>query len=648
MTPEWTAPAAADADLPIGGPRAVDAYLVWDRLTGQARHPAGNAWPVIVQLAAGESTAGDRLSAWLHTLPAEADRQRWQQAFAASLALAPHSAYQTALLPEGCEGQLLQAVQAGHLLRFQLGARCTQRGPVAPEALSQRLGEGPAPQVLGVIDDGCCFAHEHFRSAAGCRVRALWDQDPAAQPVSGWRAPAPGGGGYGVELLQAELDAAIANFPTLGEMGERAERALYAALARPRWGLPSRMHGARVMHLLAGRRGTPGAAPDAGQMPVIFVQLPTQTVGDTSGDSLGMHVLDGARYIVARARQLDVAAEVTINISLGSVAGPHDGSSLAERALTELASDPKVRIVMAAGNTAGPESRLHAQQVVARGTPGRFVVRAHSALQRDSFVELWIDADAADALALRVVAPGGQRSDWIGVGQLTALRGAGRQVLAALSVVRRPAQGERGAMALLSLATTDGIGSRMPAPAGFWSIEVESQRATPTVVHGWVERDDTVIGARRPQQMRFETAIGQADDGSVNDDMTLSNLSNAEGLVVVGGYVQSAMRVAAYSANGPRRGGQAGDPTHYPNHYAPSDRSHWLRGIAVPGFFSGTHSAISGTSAAAPQVARTLAEGGVMAEIPPDAVGNSSPQAAKHLRPTRVDRALAPGTRWLL
>ena len=45
-----------------------------------------------------------------------------------------------------------------------------------------------------------------------------------------------------------------------------------------------------------------------------------------------------------------------------------------------------------------------------------------------------------------------------------------------------------------------------------------------------------------------------------------------------------------------------------PNAFAPSDRNQWLPGLVVPGFFSGSFSTINGTSAAAPQIARALAE----------------------------------------
>lgn len=638
MSLAWSPPGPADRDLPLDGPRPVDACLVWDRLTRSARHPDGDAWPVIVELPAGSAGASAAVDAWTATLP-EATRAAYRQAFAASLGLAPGSVYQTALLPDPCEAVLLAAVEGGALVRFQIGARCRSRPPASPPALGARMGRGSATHVLGVIDDGCCFAHEDFRPPEGCRVRALWDQSPAATPGHHWRVPAEGGPGYGVEMLQAELDRALRDHSIRGEAGERA---LYQAIDRPEWGGPSRTHGARVMHLMAGR-GTAGTqAGGAGTMPVIFVQLPRQTVADTSGDSLGLHVLDGARYIVARARQLDPDARVTINISLGSVAGPHDGSSLAECALSELARDPRVSLVMAAGNTAGADARVHASQRLRRGTPGRFVVRVPPALRRHTFVEFWVDDDDADDVTLEVTAPGAVRSLPVGPGQVTVLRDASDRVLAMLAFVRRPAQGKHGALALLALAPTQPADPQA-APVGFWSVAASASGSRRPVVHAWVERDDEVIGARRPQQVRFENPTGADDDHSVDDEMTLSNLSNADRLVVVGGYVHGTHRVAAYSANGPRRGGRDGGPTHY----APSDRSDWVRGVAVPGFFSGTHSAISGTSAAAPQIARALAEAGALRKIPDLARAGSAGPEPRPPRPARQDRPLPPGTHWL-
>ena len=81
-------------------------------------------------------------------------------------------------------------------------------------------------------------------------------------------------------------------------------------------------------------------------------------------------------------------------------------------------------------------------------------------------------------------------------------------------------------------------------------------------------------------------------------------------VVAAGALVRASRAVAAYSAQGPCRGaaGRVVDLQ-----FAPGDRSASQPGLAVPGFFSGQTATIRGTSAAAPQVARRIAETGTAA-----------------------------------
>ena len=116
-----------------------------------------------------------------------------------------------------------------------------------------------------------------------------------------------------------------------------------------------------------------------------------------------MQVLDGARYIVARSGLAPAAAgqavalvqgeapSATLCLSLGGTAGPHDGSSMVEQALDELALLRGVDVVVAAGNlparrSADPARWLHAQRSVKRGTAGRFLVHVSAANARHAFV----------------------------------------------------------------------------------------------------------------------------------------------------------------------------------------------------------------------------------------------------------------------
>ncbi len=228
-----------------------------------------------------------------------------------------------------------------------------------------------------MIDDGCCLAHEAFRRGGVSRFVGVWDQDAHA-PVDReyWHksAAVP----YGVELRMGAVNALFAKKPGIGEI---AEGAIYEAIQRREWGMESRRHGAGVLHVLS--------EADAR---MIFVQLPGESVADSSGGSLGVYLIDGLRYIVKQTEDLARSEQcedwtTTVNVSLGSIAGPHDGTTIAESALAELAADRKVRIVLAAGNTAG--KKVHGMRSIRRREPGRFHVMVPPDNPRESFVELW-------------------------------------------------------------------------------------------------------------------------------------------------------------------------------------------------------------------------------------------------------------------
>lgn len=542
-----------------------------------------------------------------------------------------YSRYVTANVPITELPKLTDAVRNGLLARFQLGlarggvpddngkeeipqgtmasrrATAPPLAAIAAAAVAETdhaLQDAPGMhsdslRTIGVIDDGCCLAHEGFRRAGRTDFLLVWDQNTRDLQLP-WTRYA--GISYGQELWNSTIDELLEQFP---ERGEPEERRFYAEkLHRPRWGDADRTHGAGVLHI-AWNSWNP---EPWGKFFLLFVQLPTDTVADTSGGSLGVYIMDGARYIVRRTRHVAEMIEkkdfqCTINISLGSIAGPHDGTTITELALAELGADPRVRIVLAAGNTAGKQ--VHAFRAISKERPGRFDFAVPPDNERESYVEVWLPIDdsvQADDFDIEVLAPNGARLEAMGVGRAARLPVEGRTV-ASLVFARWVAQGQRGTMALLAIRSTallDGRGGG--APYGTWSFVVSSRLAREVGVHAWVERNDILIGGRMPQQTRF------VDDDShyVDDRYTLSSIANGSNVTVVGAFRQQQMVVSDYSANGPtvnhaRR--------RVPDIYGPADRSDALPGQMLPGFWSGTSTRMSGTSSAAPHVARWMARG---------------------------------------
>ena len=658
----WVTEATLPAGLSARDGR-LDAYLVWDLFTGFQRHAGlagagagagqgdyGRWLPLVAELATPPAEALAALARAEAPVPQlAAQLSRW--AGPAGL-----SAIQTGIVPESMIPALAHGVAAGWLLRFQLGAPCAQPLPApveAPPGLPDWQVPGPL-HTLGIIDDGCCLAHQDFRGAQSqSRLLWLWDQTPDAPAGAHWRRHAvqDAGQGFGVrhgtELSNPRIVARLQD-PTTGRLGEAGERALHAALGRPGWGPPDHSHGARVMHLLAGPSPGPAAAGlgaaaggrydypsppvSAARLPIIFVQLPAQTIADTSGGSLALHMIDGARYIVGRTRDAappKAGWRCTVNVSLGGIDGPHDGSSLAEVALDKLAADLRVQLVVSAGNAADRQ-RVHAQRSVSRQAPGDFFIDLPAGQTQDSFIEWWLPdvGVAAEVWQISVTPPGaGAPVAVVGAGQVASLRGDAGAPLASLVFARQVAQGLNGTMALLALAPTAplkpaaGAPPRNAAPAGVWQVQLRCNADTAAEVHAWVERDDVLVGQRQPQRTRFELDARQPRDAQyVNDQLTLSTLAQGRNVIAAGVTVQSSNAVAPYSSRGPCRGQPLRDPA---LHYPPGDRSPSQPGVLLPGFFSGQVAAIGGTSAAAPQVARRLVETG--SATAPDAGSMTDP-----------------------
>lgn len=669
----WQPVQAWTYGLNPAGDAAVDAYLLWDLCSGFARHawrhpgrpvPGVDATvPLLVELAS--DPAGDQTARALRALsPALAD------ALDASLRCWPGTRFHTGLAVRDMVLQALVAATAqGLLVRWQLGADCRTVAPpavVAPEAVDDPRR---SLHTLGIVDDGCCLAHALYRGADGTsRFAWVWDQDPGLPSPAPWmRAPAPGGGAglplvhQGAELARPQIESLLARHP---ELGQAAEQELYQALGRPSWGTPGHTHGARVTHLMAAAAQAHGWQADGGD--IAFVQLPHGSLADTSGPSIPMQVLDGARYIVARAGLAPAGAaaapattprrSATVCLSLGGTAGPHDGSSMVEQALDELAAIPGVDVVVAAGNLPAPRSAdparwLHGQRTIAPGRQGRFLVHVAGGNARHAFVELWIPDNVSGhhvdptAFRVQVQAPGLAPCAPLRCGQVHLLRPAGADAppVAGLLFVRRVAQGRQGSLVLLAVGATAAVqgaaaGQRL-APAGVWAITVQSQASQTVTVHGWVERDDGFVPPRRSQQTWFERDGDDPPDAPyVNDACTLSSLANGRRVVVAGGYVASSGEPVDTPLRARRRGtdNRTGQVAHA---LAPTDRGTTRRGVQVPGFYSGHTTTIRGSSAAAPQVARWMAAGPdaeppplphgvVTGHLAPHAIGDAAARAA--------------------
>ncbi|MEM9490653.1 MAG: S8 family serine peptidase, partial [Myxococcota bacterium] len=188
--------------------------------------------------------------------------------------------------------------------------------------------------IVGVIDWGCDFGHSNFRNSDGTtRLVAIWDQRPGPSPSS----PAPYR--YGRVMERDAIDAALMQGDPYRALGYHPSDVDFDGTGT---------HGTHILDIAAGNGRAPGSA--AGVAPgadLLFVHLrgddtlPQETLGDS------VRLLEAVRWVLDRAG----ARPVVLNLSLGRTGGPHDGTTLVERALDAAVEEQAGRaIVMSTGN----------------------------------------------------------------------------------------------------------------------------------------------------------------------------------------------------------------------------------------------------------------------------------------------------------
>lgn len=636
-----------------GATAGFDPYLVWaeaDDFAGYGdRRPK---WlPIAIELKPGVSVQqllAAASSKWLHVPPVYASR-----AAPAGLKFCT-ARVRPAFFKHIQPGGRLHAL----VLRFELGLPAAEyaddpsgpgKGSAPPhstgaayqtEAQADALLSG---KVLGLIDDSLALAHANFLHKGRARTAYFWRQDAKGTGRT------PQAMGYGHELTAADINAALQANTYNGLVDESA---VYVALGLSTLGkkMPKRehffhaldtsvSHGTHVMDLAAGPRTLlaqvgnlpPGfdappswaeANDDASRAPLIAVQLDYDTVRDTSGGSMNVHVLDGLMYILSRCAD---DAKVTVNVSFGTLAGPHDGTSLLEAAMDQLIAllSGRLQIALAAGNSY--QLRTHANKTLLKGEQHTLDWHGLPDDSTQSFVELWVEENC-EGLQIRLTPPGCAPLPALKFGESRMWTHGGKKPLCALIYPTAVATGRRGTCALLAVAPTFSFDPRTAtAPSGVWKIELINTGKKPVTVDAYVERDDVVVGTRSgARQSHFEDKwydtsgnpnafIDHPGNPSViRRSGNFNSIATGQRTVSVGGTRISGPHWAHYSPQRPDP--DAGRPQRpgvvkVPNAQAFSDGNPAAPGVNAAGTRSAATVRLRGTSDASPQVARRILNG---------------------------------------
>ncbi|MDR7148652.1 hypothetical protein J2W49_000580 [Hydrogenophaga palleronii] len=527
------------------------------------------------------------------------------------------------------------------------------KNPCSKDGLTHLTQEAPSPgdrltgKVLGVIDGGLAVANATFRRKQGTgatRVQYFWRQDNyyggpwPGQATHGHRevpldperaGPIPDDMGYGHELTGAAIDEAIAQFTHNGQLDEEA---LYAYLQM--WDLSRPVnHGTHVTSLAAGAVLPLNPQHDeASRVNLVAVQLDWSNVLDTSGGAMNVSVLDGLMFILARCAD---SAQVVVNISWGTLAGPHDGSSILEAAMDQLIElrNGQLKIAVPAGNAY--QSRTHANATLQPGQSLPLNWRVQPDDHTESFLELWLQ-DGAEGVEIAVTPPGytqalpvvrmGQSGLWMGEAHS---QGSGAEPVCALIFPTSSALGTQGTCALLALAPTfSHRASVTTAPFGRWQVTLTNHGENAVTLDAYIERDDVALGQNTgAKQPYFEDALYDTSGNleawvdhpgnptPIRRSGTFNSLSTGQRTVSVGGTRREAdptSPVGPFALYSPQKPDpDAGRPQRpgvkkVPDTLKPSDDNSALWGVLGTGSLSGSVVRLAGTSSSSPQLARDL------------------------------------------
>ena len=408
--------------------------------------------------------------------------------------------------------------------------------PAVQNARYDLYGDGV---LVALLDSGVDYAHPDFRNEDGTtRILALWDQTIPGRPPEGYR--------IGTEYTQQEINEALA---------ADTESARYALV-------PSRDvsgHGTRVLGIAAGNGRASGGRYRgiASRSPILAVKL---GMPREEGFPRTTELMQGLDYCIRKA--LELRLPVAVNISIGNTYGAHDGTSLLETYIADIANVWKSVICIGTGNEGYAAG--HAAGILQERTT-ETVELAVGEYETAFSIQIW--KSYLDEVDITLISPGGRRA-----GPIQKLLGAQRFVLEETEILLyygEPSPYSQSQEIYLELLPRGDY-----VDTGIWTLELAAGEIRDGHYHIWLPSSAALNGGTR-----FLRASA---------DTTLTIPSTARRIVAIGAYDSRTLTYADFSG----RGGTC-DLREKPVLVAPGVRIL----TTAPG---GTYAEVTGTSFATP------------------------------------------------
>ena len=239
--------------------------------------------------------------------------------------------------------------------------------------------------LVAVLDSGVDYAHPDFRNEDGTtRILALWDQTIPGRPPAGYR--------IGTEYTKEQIDEALAQSDPV----------------RRRELVPSTDasgHGTRVLGIAAGN-GRAGGIRYRGVAPrssILAVKLGVPRTDSFPRTTELMQALD---YCIRKA--MEYSLPVAVNMSFGNTYGAHDGTSLLETYITDMANIWKSVICIGTGNEGYAAG--HASDSLQEGEKKRIQLAVG---EYEGALNLQIWKSYLDDISVSLESPGGRSAGFI-------------------------------------------------------------------------------------------------------------------------------------------------------------------------------------------------------------------------------------------
>ena len=238
-------------------------------------------------------------------------------------------------------------------------------------------GEGV---LVGVVDSGIDYFHPDFRNEDGSsRILRLWDQSIPGNPPEGYLT--------GTEYAKEEIDKALA-------LGETEGRRF----------IPSRDfsgHGTAVLGIAAGN----GRASDGVNRGIAYKSdLLVVKMGNARESSFPRttELIEGIDYLIRQA--VKMGRPIAVNISFGNNYGSHQGDSLLETYVSNVANVGRSVICVGTGNNGN--DRIHTAGKLQQGQTD-MIEMSIGTYETTLNLQLW--KAYADEIEISIETPSGER-----------------------------------------------------------------------------------------------------------------------------------------------------------------------------------------------------------------------------------------------